>query len=328
MVKDYLYRKTPKISSLITQINTYRDLFGKLSNPPQVQENLLRKSTLKSSLYSARIEGNRLELVDVEFGGIQNREKREVFQIFNGLKFARSYNKKATKSFIYELHSRVMDGLTSELGRFRTEPSAIFNSAGIAIYVGPTAQKVPLLVDEWNQFANRKDSNLCNIAIAHIEFEKIHPFLDGNGRVGRILMNWQLQRLGYGFAGLISFEEYLENNRDIYYSTLAIEKKDITELVEFILEAISESAEKVILELQEHDEKKIGDTLLPRRAEILMLIREHQMMTFDGIRRRFIMINPRTLHYDLQNLVRKELIRKLGTTRGAVYAPKSLVASH
>ncbi|KKQ96493.1 MAG: hypothetical protein A3C27_03290 [Candidatus Levybacteria bacterium RIFCSPHIGHO2_02_FULL_39_36] len=322
MIKDYIYLKTPKIASLITQINTYRDLFEKIPKLPHIQENLLRKSTLKSSLYSARIEGNRLEMTDVEFGGIQNREKREVFQIFDGLKFARSFKGRTTKEFILELHQRVMDDLTAELGRFRTEPSAIFNTAGVAIYVAPSAQKVPILVGKWLQFVNRRNSNLCDIAITHFVFEKIHPFLDGNGRVGRILMNWQLQKLGYGFAGLISFEDYLEQNRNNYYSTLAIEKKDITEFVEFILETVAQSAQKVILQLQKQEEGKIEDILLPRRAEILAIIREHQVVTFDQIHRRFLSVNSRTLHYDLQDLVRKGLIRKRGATRGSVYAPK------
>lgn len=322
MIKDYLYQKTPKISSLITQINTYRDLFEKLPKLPQVQENLLRKSTLKSSLYSARIEGNRLEMIDVEFGGIRNQEKREVFQIFDGLKFTRSHRGAATKEFICELHLRAMNGLTTELGRFRTEPSAIFNSAGVAIYFAPPTPKILELIRKFINYINSDNNDISRVALSHFAFEKIHPFLDGNGRVGRILMSWHLQKLGYGFAGLISFEEYLENNRDKYYSTLAIEKKDITEFVEFILEAISESAEKVILELQEHDEEKIEDMLLPRRAEILMLIREHRMMTFDEIRRRFMSVSSRTLHYDLQDLIKKDLIRKLGTTRGAGYVPK------
>ncbi|KKR25805.1 MAG: Filamentation induced by cAMP protein Fic [Microgenomates group bacterium GW2011_GWC1_39_7] len=215
-----------------------------------------------------------------------------------------------------------MDDLTVELGRFRTEPSAIFNTAGVAIYVAPSAQKVPILVGKWLQFVNRRNSNLCDIAITHFVFEKIHPFLDGNGRVGRILMNWQLQKLGYGFAGLISFEDYLEQNRNNYYSTLAIEKKDITEFVEFILETVAQSAQKVILQLQKQEEGKIEDILLPRRAEILAIIREHQVVTFDQIHRRFLSVNSRTLHYDLQDLVRKGLIRKRGATRGSVYAPK------
>lgn len=66
MIKDYLYRKTPKISSLITQINTYRDLFDRLSIPPKVQENLQNRALIKSALYSARIEGNSLELAEIE----------------------------------------------------------------------------------------------------------------------------------------------------------------------------------------------------------------------------------------------------------------------
>lgn len=321
-MKDYVYKKTPRISLLITQINTYRDLFEKLPKLPQVQENLLRKSTLKSSLYSARIEGNRLEPSDVEFGGVQNKEKREVFQIFNALKFARSHRGAATKEFICELHLRVMNGLTTELGGFRTEPSAIFNNAGVAIYIAPPAQKILKLVRKFINYINSDNDDISRIAISHFAFEKIHPFLDGNGRVGRILMNWQLQRLGYGFAGLISFEEYLENNRSIYYSTLAIEKIDITEFVEFILEAIEVSSQKVILELQESKEEEIENTLLPRRAEILAIIREHQMVTFDQIHRRFMSVNSRTLHYDLEDLIKKSLIRKLGTTRGAVYVPK------
>lgn len=321
MIKNYIYQKTPKISSLITQINTYRDLFDKLPKLPLAQENLLRRSTLKSSLYSARIEGNRLQMQDVEFGGVQNKEKKEVFQIFDGVKFTRAFKGRASKEFITQMHSIVMDGLTTELGRFRTEPSAIFNSTGIAIYVAPGAQRVPILMDDWIKFVNRQNIDLSDVAVAHFVFEKIHPFLDGNGRVGRILINWQLSRLEYSFAGLISFEEYLEENRDKYYSTLAITGRDITDFVEFILEAISVSAQKVILELQVHEEEKIEDTLLPRRAEILAVVREHKTITFDEIRRRFLSVNSRALHYDLQYLIRKGLIRKLGATRGSVYVP-------
>lgn len=322
MIKKYTYIKTSRIEELITRINTYKDLFDKIPKSSRIQENLLRRSTLKSALFSARIEGNTLEFSEVEKGFSKTQEKKEIFQIFDGLKFARSYKGEATQQFICQIHEIVMDGLTTQLGRFRNDPSAIFNTAGVAIYITPTPEKLPELIAEVINYSNKIDTPLSNIAIAHFAFEKTHPFLDGNGRVGRILMNWYLKRLGFEFAGLISFEEYLENNRDKYYSTLAMEGFDITEFVEFILEAISESARKVILELEESKEEKVENILLPRRAEILAIIREHQMVSFDQIRRRFLLINPRTLHYDLQDLIKKNLIRKLGTTRGAVYAPK------
>jgi hypothetical protein len=61
--------------------------------------------------------------------------------------------------------------------------------------------------------------------------------------------------------------------------------------------------------------------LLPRRAEILGIVRDHKMVTFDTIRRRFIPVAISTLHYDLQQLMKVGLIRKLGSTRGALYVP-------
>ena len=318
MIKKYTYIKTPRIKELITRINTYKDLFDKIPKSSRIQENLLRRSTLKSALYSARIEGNTLEFSEVEKGFSKTQEKKEIFQILDGLKFIHSQKGKITKQFICQIHEIVMDGLTTELGRFRSESSAIFNTAGVAIYITPMPEKLP----EFINYSNKIDTPLSNIAIAHFAFEKTHPFLDGNGRVGRILMNWHLKRLGFEFAGLISVEEYLENNRDKYYSTLAMEGFDITEFVEFILEAISESARKVIPELEESKEEKIEDALLPRRAEILAIVRDHQMISFDQIRRRFLLVNSRMLHYDLQDLIKKNLIRKLGITRGAVYVPK------
>lgn len=330
MIKDYVYTKTPKIQSLITQIDTHRGLYDKFPKQPQIQENLLRRSTLRSALFSARIEGNTLDLRDVETVPGKNEEKKEIFQIYEAMKFARSASseqkesqKRAlSKKFICELHTIVMNGLTSELGRFRSEPSAIYNSAGIAIYIAPPVQEVGNLISSFIEYVNSPELDICRAAVAHFVFEKIHPFLDGNGRIGRVLVNWHLSIMGYEFIWFSSFEEYIENNRSEYYETLSNQKKDITSFVEFILNAIAEGSEKIILELGSQSEEKIEDSLLPRRAEILAIIREHQMISFDELRRRFIMVYPRTLHFDLADLIKKGLIRKLGSTRGAAYAPK------
>ena len=75
-------------------------------------------------------------------------------------------------------------------------------------------------------------------------------------------------------------------------------------------------------ELEKYEREQIEKALLPRRAEILSIIREHKMMTFDEIYRRFLSVNSRTLHYDIQDLIRKNLIRNLGSTRSAAYFPK------
>lgn len=63
------------------------------------------------------------------------------------------------------------------------------------------------------------------------------------------------------------------------------------------------------------------DQLLPRRKEILETIKDHKLVSFDFLRRRFMRIAPSSLHYDLRQLAKKGFIRKLGVTRGVVYAP-------
>lgn len=66
----------------------------------------------------------------------------------------------------------------------------------------------------------------------------------------------------------------------------------------------------------------IIDTLLPRRAEIYHIIKDHELVNFDMIRRRFMRINERTLRYDLKKLVETGLVIKLGVTKGVFYKVK------
>ena len=107
--------------------------------------------------------------------------------------------------------------------------------------------------------------------------------------------------------------------RDRYYDLLAVAKKDITDFVEFFLRAVSESAKKAVEELQSTKEEKATDSLLPRRQEIIAIIKDHKMVSFDFIKRRFYKIPDSSLHYDIRMLIKRGFIKKLGDTRGALY---------
>jgi len=144
--------------------------------------------------------------------------------------------------------------------------------------------------------------------------------LDGNGRLGRLLAVFILKQGGFDFRGLLSLEEYLEKNRESYYRFLAINKKDITDFVEFFLEAVANQAEKTIAGLKEINQEKEEDFLLPRRREILEIIRDHQIVSFDFIKRRFPKVAPSTLHYDLRKLIEEGFVKKLGSTRAVRYS--------
>lgn len=220
-----------------------------------------------------------------------------------------------------KIHEIVMDSLSENLGRFRQEANAIFNASEIAIYMPPPPSQVQPLMEKLLKFVNSEKETFVAIraSLAHFVFEKIHPFLDGNGRVGRLLIQSILHKGGYGMKGILSLEEYLDSHRLLYYAGLEDTEKDVTDYVEFMLEAISTTAEGAKRMAMQKKELKVEDFLLPRRAEILNIIKDHKIVNFDQIRRRFFAVNERTLRYDLKKLVDNGLVIKLGETKGVYY---------
>ena len=100
-----------------------------------------------------------------------------------------------------------------------------------------------------------------------------------------------------------------------------MDKNDATSFIEFMLEIINDKAKEIIDEIS--TKKQIpSDLLLPRRKEILDVIRDHEIMSMDSIRRRFLKVSPRMIRYDLKKLEEQGYIIKLGTTRGAMYKIK------
>lgn len=321
MVIPPKYILTPKISQLLASIEASRQVIDVIDIPSEIETNIRRQSSLKSSLFSARIEGNTLTLEKITQILVRDKEKIEVFNILKALEFVRKQRRNLKVSNILKLHEVIMNGLTSDLGKFRHEVSAIFNMAGVAVYLPPPPPKIKPLMATLLEFVNSQKEQFVPIraALAHFTFEKIHPFLDGNGRVGRILLQMVLQKGGFGMKGLLPIEEYLDNHRSLYYQTLEENEKNVTNYLEFMLEAIDKTAKatkKVILEKKDFSPE---DSLLPRRAEILNIIREHKMASFNQIRRRFMAVNERTLRYDLKKLADAGLIKKMGTTKGVYY---------
>ena len=319
------YFLTPKITQFLQIIEANKAVIAQFSLPKEIEVNLRRQSVLKSSLFSAKIEGNPLTLEDLPQKSSQDQKKREVFNILKGFEYinSRGQARDLSAKTVLELHRRVMEHLIDEssLGEFRHEVSAIFNSAGIAIYLPPPPGQISKLIEKLLLFAKSTKEPFIPIraALTHYSFEKIHPFLDGNGRVGRLVLNAILIKNGYGMGGLTSIEEFLDLHRSRYYRGLDDSEKDVTDYVEFILEAIAESSTAAKTLVTTKQNASPVDYLLPRRAEILNIIRDHKMVNFDTIKRRFMSINERTLRYDLKKLADAGLVKKLGTTNGVYY---------
>ena len=133
------YSLTPIILELITKIEANRIYLNSLNLRPEIKNRIQRISLLKSSLFSARIEGNPLTLDDVEYTKDLMR-KREVNNILQAITYidAPIYTQmKITTAIMQKLHVLVMNHIDSGAGNIRHEVSGIFNSAGVVVYMPP-----------------------------------------------------------------------------------------------------------------------------------------------------------------------------------------------
>ena len=128
-----------------------------------------------------------------------------------------------------------------------------------------------------------------------------------------------LAKGGYGMKGILPLEEFIDHKREEYYLMLEESERDLTEYIVFMLQTIDLAANETKTTILKKQNVKKEDLLLPRRAEIYQIIKEHKLVNIDFIRRRFIKVNQRTLRYDLKKLQDQGFIRKRGTTRGVYY---------
>ena len=163
------YVLTPKIIELLKRIEASREVINSIEVPPEIETNIRRQSTLKSSLFSARIEGNDLTLLDLPKVSSKSQKHREVFNILKALNwiYTRRFKNLDSKDII-KLHEMVMDGIAEnpDLGRFRTDIGAIFNSAGIAIYLPPRPAQVLPLINKLVTFINSEKEQFISTGLS------------------------------------------------------------------------------------------------------------------------------------------------------------------
>ena len=308
------YKITSEILFWISQIEAKRIYFSASDIPRHVREKIQRVSLLKSSLFSTRIEGNPLELSDLEEGKKEDEKKLEVFNIVDSVKILdRISSKKITKNLILRLHAKVLHRISPDAGSFRNEASAIFNQAGVAVYVPPAPWDIPALVDRLLRYinSNKEIFPLINAFVSHLIFEKIHPFLDGNGRVGRLFIAAVLKSKGWDFAFTVPFEKYLDEHKDEYYFHLDRGMKHTEEYLLFMLKAFHEELDLIKEQVEALASKRDEPFLPPRQEEIYNIIKDHLVVSFDMVRRRFLRVPERTLRYDLKNLLIADLLKNM-----------------
>ena len=245
------YDITPKILKLISSIS---EKIGEVNaNYLTKQSPQLRKQNRIKTIHSSlRIEGNTLTEEQIT-ALIENKRvigpEKDVLEVLNAIKVYEkldSYKFSADKSFL-KAHLELMNGLIESAGKYRKQGVGIVKGT-IVEHVAPPFENVPHLMKDLFEYLKDSDElTLIKSCVFHYEMEFIHPFLDGNGRMGRL---WQTLILmaEYPVFEFLPFETLISKTQDEYYKSLALSDKSgkSTYFIEYMLGVIEKSLESLL----------------------------------------------------------------------------------
>lgn len=245
------YDITPKILKLISSIS--QKLGEVNANYLSKQSPQLRKQNRIKTIHSSlQIEGNTLTEEQIT-ALIENKRvvgpKKDVLEVLNAIKVyenLKQYNSISEKSFL-KAHKGLMFGLINNSGKYRMQGVGIVKGTKLE-HVAPSYKNVPYLMkDLFEYLKNTDELTLIKSCVFHYEMEFIHPFIDGNGRMGRL---WQTLILmsEYPIFEFLPFETLISETQKEYYKSLAMSDKSgkSTFFIEYMLFVINASLESVL----------------------------------------------------------------------------------
>lgn len=223
---------------------------------------LLSPMTSKEAVLSSRIEGTQATLEEVleQDAGIEQEKMRlpDIFGIVNYRAAVRTAeqeleNRKLSLSLIKSVHQHLMRSVRGEdknPGDFRKDQNWI-GAPGCSMeearFVPPNPMVLSKSLEEWERYLCQSDEDvILHAAVSHAQFEILHPFKDGNGRIGRMLIPLLLYQRGALSRPMFYLSEYLEANREEYYDRLyyITEEGNWQGWIEFFANAIVGQAEE------------------------------------------------------------------------------------
>lgn len=286
----------------------------------------IRMHVIKEANTSSRIEGTKTEIDDMVRGAeMIAPEKRDDWQEVQN--YVQAMNEAIhhldtlplSLRLIRDTHKILMSGVRGEHkapGEFRASQNWIGGSSlADAAYIPPHVSDLPALLDDFEKFLHNEEisvPHLIKCALAHYQFESIHPFLDGNGRIGRLLITLYLVSNKFLLKPTLYLSDFFEKHRGDYYDSLTRVRtsNDIGQWVRFFLRAVIDTSEKGIetfennLTLHRNIENKLAT--LGRRTEnarkLLMHLYQSPTTTINEVQ------DLLKLKYDPANNLMKSLV--------------------
>ncbi len=267
---------------------------------------LIRPFVRREAVLSSRIEGTQAtlgELLAAEAGGVVARSSADLREVGNYV-VALEYGLERLRTLplslrlVRELHERLMQGVPGEVatpGEFRRSqnwigpPGCTLNTA---TYVPPPPSELMRCLDAWERFLHDDAlPPLVHAALVHSQFEAIHPFLDGNGRVGRLLITFLLIERSIIPSPLLYLSAYFEATREEYYARLlaVTQNGEWEEWLAYFLRGIALQAEDAVNRIRRIDDlftlwrKRLGGSRSRQPERVLELFAENPFWSVGGL---------------------------------------------
>ena len=313
---------------------------------PYYEKEFRKEALVRSVHYGTHIEGNELNIDQAEKileGEEVLARDRDIQEVINYRKvmdyigdLSSQENLEIDEKLIKKLHKITVEKIMppDECGEFRQTQVVVKNSlTGEVSFRPPPSTAIPTELDELLQFINDKENDVHPVlkaGIVHYELVRIHPFVDGNGRVSRALSTLILFLEGYDIRRFFSLEEYFDKDSIDYYKALkSVEKNkfDMTNWLEYFTKGLSIELTKIKdkvenISIDAHLKEKLGGKpvmLTERQIRIIEYIQKIgylQNKAFDSL---FPMVSEDTVLNELKGLISQGIVKKSGSTKGAKY---------
>lgn len=338
---------TNNILKLIGKIEASKEIIENAPLVPAYEAKFRQEAIIRTVHHGTHIEGNPLDTKEVVavLGGekvdAKDRDIQEVLNYRKVLSYIDRRKSEVGEKDLLTIHKLTVDKLlrSDASGKYRKTQVVVKNSkTGEISFKPPMATEVQKLVKDFFGWLVSPDSESVHpvlvAGVVHYVLAYIHPFVDGNGRTARALATMVLFARGYDVKKFFSIEEYFDRNAPRYYKTLqavsnqkveSLSDRDLTPWLEYFCEGLAEELARVKERVQKLslDIRLKGKTgqiaLSERQMKLVEFIETYGSISNKQWRSLLRDYSDDTILRDLKDLQKKGLIKKKGSTKGAVY---------
>nr|WP_318711173.1 Fic family protein [uncultured Treponema sp.] len=312
------FKITAKIIELISRISEKIGEINSLENSPHHVE-LRKQNRIKTIHSSLAIESNSLSIEQItaiiegkRVLGAPNEilEVKNAIQAYELLLSLNPYEEKD----LLKAHSLMMKDLVNRRGKYRNDGVGIFDGENV-VHLAPPADRVPHLMGDLFDWLKKSDAHpLIKSCVFHYEFEFIHPFQDGNGRMGRLWQTVILKEWKDVFAWL-PVETLVKENQADYYKALSTSDSnaDSTLFTEFMLSMILSAVEEII-RTEKKVSVKVTAKVTANQKKIIETIAENPYITQNKLAE-IVGISRKSIIQNMKKLQENHFIERVGADK-------------